>query len=172
MSFNDDVSTPGELGTKSPCYSERLAQAIPTNIEEMKRYVRNLIPHGKNLDTSYFKYIRKYISAWYLLTETITSLYSNSAVISSVLCLWRGLLSLKSKIYSRFISGDSHRSYISFLLLLQFAILYRCLIRTEKNAVYQRKINDLHHWKGCWKNVQIIVNCLLKQHLWLDYQLL
>ena len=39
---------------------------------------------------------------------------------------------MKSKIYSGFISGDSHRSYISFLLLLQFAILYRCLIRTEK----------------------------------------
>ncbi|XP_022802239.1 VWFA and cache domain-containing protein 1-like [Stylophora pistillata] len=46
VSFNDGVSTPGELGIRSPCYSVRLAQAIPTNIGEMKDYVRNLIPHG------------------------------------------------------------------------------------------------------------------------------
>lgn len=52
VSFNDGVSTPGEPGIRSPCYSERLAQAIPTNIGEMKDYVRNLIPHGRYLDTS------------------------------------------------------------------------------------------------------------------------
>ncbi|KAL9960898.1 hypothetical protein ACROYT_G034406 [Oculina patagonica] len=40
VSFNDQVSTPGDVGGKlSNCYSERLALAVPTNIKSMKSYI-------------------------------------------------------------------------------------------------------------------------------------
>ena len=47
MSFNTIASTPGDAGGKSPCYSERLAQAVPSNVKNMKYFVDGLVPHGK-----------------------------------------------------------------------------------------------------------------------------
>ena len=47
MSFHNDASTPGDVGGKFRCYSERLALAIPTNIKNMKSYVDGLVPFGK-----------------------------------------------------------------------------------------------------------------------------
>ena len=47
MAFNNYPSTPGDIGGKSRCYSERLALAIPINIRRMKSYVDGLVPHGK-----------------------------------------------------------------------------------------------------------------------------
>ena len=48
VSFNNRASTPGDVGSKSRCYSERLALAIPANIRCMKNYVDGLVPYGKN----------------------------------------------------------------------------------------------------------------------------
>ena len=50
MAFNKHASTPGDVGGKSRCYSERLALAVPTNIRRMKSYVDGLVPHGKTKD--------------------------------------------------------------------------------------------------------------------------
>jgi len=47
VSFNNRASTPGDVGSKSRCYSERLALAIPANIRCMKNYVDGLIPYGQ-----------------------------------------------------------------------------------------------------------------------------
>ena len=47
VSFCTVASTPRDAGGKIPCYSERLAQAVPINIKKMKYYVEGLVPHGK-----------------------------------------------------------------------------------------------------------------------------
>ena len=48
MSFNDVASTNGGIGV-SQCYGERLALAVPTNKNSLKRYVDGLTGHGKAL---------------------------------------------------------------------------------------------------------------------------
>ena len=47
VSFNTDISTPGDNGAKSTCYGQKLALAIPANIRILKDYVTGLIPHGE-----------------------------------------------------------------------------------------------------------------------------
>ena len=49
VSFNTDISTPGDNGAKSTCYGQRLALAIPANIRILKDYVRGLNPHGEQI---------------------------------------------------------------------------------------------------------------------------
>ena len=46
MSFNDKASTYTGSGV-SPCYSQRLALAVPTNIAALKAYVESLTGEGK-----------------------------------------------------------------------------------------------------------------------------
>ena len=38
----------------SPCYGERLALAVPTNKNRLKKYVNGLTGHGKALNSFFF----------------------------------------------------------------------------------------------------------------------
>ena len=73
MSFNDYASTPGDVGSKSRCYSEKLALAIPANIRNMKSYVDGLVPYGKKQS----KFSRAQLPC------TTTATYQSSLVVGA-----------------------------------------------------------------------------------------
>ena len=52
MSFNDKASTYTGSGV-SPCYSQRLALAVPTNIRALKAYVESVTGEGKPMKRTF-----------------------------------------------------------------------------------------------------------------------